>query len=505
MDAGLFVVGLASILVVLEAAMQRRIGLDLADEGYLWHGSLRTAEGGTPMEDFRSYDPGRYYWCASFFRAFGDSILTLRAAVSVFLWLGLVAGLAVTTEVTERPMGLAFTGLVLIVWAHPRHKRFEHALSLIGVWVVLQVLHDPSGATLLMAGAVAGIGGYFGRNHAVYMVVSHIGAFLLLLVTPLPDPQIGSVGLWMLGGVLGYSPMLIRWATSPGSMRFYIREKLLIFAKRGSTNLKLPFPWPWAARRGGRRTIIFAGDVLHRLLLIGAPIFLIALAVGSLVEFGAADPVWPLAVTLVGVPYSHHAFGRADLAHLGQALSPFWLGVCMLLVGLDPSPGQIALSLAVLALAAITIARTVPLAARRISGRSYVTVDVGRAVLSVPGPVARTVNAIRSFLDESVAATAAVFFAPNYPGLYPLTGRRSPIHNTFLIFPETANRQADMIDQFESSRVEVAIIRRIAPERRSDLGLERTHPLLWAHITENMEELELPDLPNDHRAFRRPA
>src|SRR5262245_43804997 len=74
-----------------------RLGLNTADEGYLWYGVQRTVAGAVPMRDFQSYEPGRYWWCAAFAGVFGDGILVVRAAAVAFHALGLFLALLVAS------------------------------------------------------------------------------------------------------------------------------------------------------------------------------------------------------------------------------------------------------------------------------------------------------------------------------------------------------------------------------------------------------------------------
>jgi len=49
---------LAFSLVAALFLLQGKILINLADEGFLWYGTLRTACGELPLRDFQSYYPG---------------------------------------------------------------------------------------------------------------------------------------------------------------------------------------------------------------------------------------------------------------------------------------------------------------------------------------------------------------------------------------------------------------------------------------------------------------
>ena len=75
------------------------IGLILADEGFLWYGSWQTSLGEIPLRDFQSYDPGRYYWIALFFKLFGAGPISLRASLCVMQIIAISFGLLILQRV----------------------------------------------------------------------------------------------------------------------------------------------------------------------------------------------------------------------------------------------------------------------------------------------------------------------------------------------------------------------------------------------------------------------
>src|SRR3972149_5936241 len=92
---------MALALVSLSFLLQGNIGLNMADEGLLWYGTIRTADGDIPTIDFRSKDPGRYYWTAGWSLIFGEGIMALRLSVSLFQVIGLTFGLLAAKRVVK--------------------------------------------------------------------------------------------------------------------------------------------------------------------------------------------------------------------------------------------------------------------------------------------------------------------------------------------------------------------------------------------------------------------
>ena len=104
----------AAVLVALDFYLFGNVDLNLADEGYLWYGVLRTLEGEVPLRDFQSYEPGRYYWCVAWSSLFGSGILGVRVALAIFQAIGLIAGI---TDATATGAGAEAVAVFFVGWS----------------------------------------------------------------------------------------------------------------------------------------------------------------------------------------------------------------------------------------------------------------------------------------------------------------------------------------------------------------------------------------------------
>src|SRR2546423_15390133 len=81
---------LSALLVIVFFFLQGDVGLNIADEGFLWYGTIRTTLGEVPIRDFQAYDPARYYWGAFCFKIIGNhGIIALRISEALFQFVGL--------------------------------------------------------------------------------------------------------------------------------------------------------------------------------------------------------------------------------------------------------------------------------------------------------------------------------------------------------------------------------------------------------------------------------
>jgi len=195
---------LSALLVILFFWIQGDVGFEIADEGFLWYGTIRTAIGEVPGRDFQAYDPGRYYWGALWFKLLSnDGIISLRISQAIFQFLGLSVGLMLLRRVLRSWLALLVAAAVLLLWMFPPWKIYEPVITIFAVYFAVLLIERPSTKRHLMAGIFTGLAAFFGRNHGAYC----FAAFLLLIVFIWWRMDRGSlllrVGAYCLGVVIG--------------------------------------------------------------------------------------------------------------------------------------------------------------------------------------------------------------------------------------------------------------------------------------------------------------
>ena len=120
------------------------LGVNFADEGYLWYGVEAVLRGLVPIRDFQSYDPGRYWWAAVWSLVLGKGLMPLRLSCALFASLGIFAGLLAARRVCRRLEFLLGMGLLLAAWMHPRYKCFEQSIALMFVYAGVLLIEKPS-------------------------------------------------------------------------------------------------------------------------------------------------------------------------------------------------------------------------------------------------------------------------------------------------------------------------------------------------------------------------
>jgi hypothetical protein len=492
-----------AIATAAAAALWRLRLLDpvVADEGYLWYGSLRLLAGEIPHRDYRSYEPGRYLWCALPMAVLGGRLPVLRAAVHAFYLLGLAAALGSLRASGLDWATLVLSALTLVAWAFPQHKLFEPALTMLAFAAFLAFTTSPAPATAAAAGAIVGIALVFGFNLILYS-----GAALALLIgLALATGTWSSPRLaWLsLGGSVAALPFLVPFAVSPGFRRAFVDRRITRILRRRAANLPLPMPWPWRPataqmrwlppwRRRAVGALFVLLPALPCLWLLGA-----ALARGS-------EPARPGSAALVAAALGaftwHHAYSRADLPHLAQSIVPVLL-LLQLGAARSPAPALCALLLAVASLSLLDPLQ--PSTRRRLHPQAFPRRELPAGRITLTREQSGLVDCLASLRAAGAAPDRPVLAVPTLAWLYPMLGLKSPVYDTYGVWPATPREQARMIEELERSGAPIAVVSNGTFDGSEDLRFSRTHPEVFRHLRGHFDAVECATLPADVYLFRR--
>jgi hypothetical protein len=499
-QTNVFLIIVAAALVFGGFYFHGDIGLNIADEGFLWDGVRRTALGEVPIRDFNAYDPGRYYWCAVGSHFFGDGLIALRISTSFFRLLGLYFGLLAARRVVHRLPGLVAVGVLLWWWNPTYYKTFETTAAFAAVYFGVRLIENPSNRIHFVAGVTAGIVAVFGRNLGLYTVVAHaciIGylQFKHLVDTPLPRRLVA----WILGIVVGNSPLLLVLAFMP-SFASAFAESLAFHFQLGQTNLPLPVPWPWAlSTTESRLENLVALAVGVGFLTLAAFCILGALSVVFLSGHKVRENALFVSSVFSALTFGHHAFARADYEHLAHVIPPLLLGFVAVLSALV-SPGvarsripfiarYASAAIAIVLLALVTFIATLPYNFpvqyyEKLGAHwTYEKTAIGGDSLWLPK---WQVDAIRMF-DGVIARYSKpgdrFVIGPYEAGLYSVFGQTCPIWNAYMVYPETTSRQERMITELREKEVGLILVNDAAAVDGNPLyRFRNSHPLLWQHL-----------------------
>ena len=481
------------------------VGINLADEGYLWYGTVALRQGQMPMRDFHAYDPGRYVWTAAWSFMLGQGLVSMRLACVFFQCLGLVAGLLAARRLSRNAVFLCSTALLLCIWMHPRYKVFEQSIALMSVYAGVLLLERPTLGRHFGVGLFGGFAAFMGRNHGAY----HIAAFTLLIA--LTSWGNGwkiwwfrSVS-WCGGLILGYLPQWLLFLLVPGYWKSFSAELGTIVAK--GTNLSASVPWPWLVSGGYPlwwQTMI----VIERTFYIALPLFLVVAAIRILTlrrEGFARHPVF-LAAACVALPYTHYVFSRPDSEHLAHGAPVMALGtvaICFTFSRRWPQFGAVssAMMLGASLLANIPhfgwffALTSPPETVRRVSVR-------GEPVLMMDYH-AHVLASAQRLAEDYARPDEPILFLPNLPGLYPFVGRSSPTRQIYFIFPASPEEDRALLAEINAAGVQWVMLHDYALDGRDDLRFRNTNPIVFAYLQKNFISVPVPTLPRDMTIWHR--
>jgi hypothetical protein len=482
-------VALAALVCVGVFFLQWRYGFNWADEGWLWYGSQRTALGQISIRDFFSYDPGRYYWSALFFKLLrGNGLYEQIAANMAFGALGLATIYFVMMKSRiARTWRLAVLLLLGLVVGFPRHKTYEQALSLICVAGIAFLMARPAARLRWLAyGVLTGVAAFIGRNSGLYFAAA--GLLLILLLKTVRVEFVPSRALLFgsCGVLIGYSPMLFMLCFVHGFAAAFYQS--ILFSPHWQLGLPIPFPW---------RVHLKGLPQIDALQVRAVSILCLAAPATYLISIWAwvkkpCDPMLKLAcaASLAGLPFLHHAFDRADFSHIAQSVAPFVIAAAACSVHLSQEKQRGWFFAAFGAMTLLVLACWLPmeplvqhLRTEAHNPGSIQQIEIDGKSFEVPRDQADVMTAVSAAFQRCGPANGRFFAAPYYPGLYAFLHTRAPVWETYLIWPRSDELQQQEISSVQRNNTALFLLNRsVTIDGQPALRLPDTNPKLVSYI-----------------------
>ncbi len=504
------VIILAVTLVAISLLLQCNIGINLADEGFLWYGTEQTLLGKVPVRDFQSYDPGRYYWCAFWMKLLGNGIISLRLSVAIFQAIGLTLGLLALRRYIRSWKVMVVAGLILLMWMIPRHKLFDSSLSMATVFFALRLIENPSLRQHFISGIFVGLAAFLGKNHGLYNFLA-FSMMVLFIRFKLEKIDLIRSGFCMGCGILlGYSPMLVMMLVVPGFLDSFLLPLAIIF-RRGSTNLFLPIPWPW---RYDYSKMNFAQSV--GVLSIGSFFLLLPLIhifniISVLIckKDDFKNKSLLAAAGFTGIVYMHYAFSRADIGHLALGIAPLLIALFALpfAFGLNRKTIRCTLGLALLLFMTFHSAGKYSPFYQKVNPgyTAYAKCDINGDNLWLPSWKTAYIRTVKQIDSQMVPPDEGFLMVPWSPGFYPVLQRESPLREVWYLDQQTETRQKEMIQEIEQKKVNWILLNNLPMDGKEELRFSNTHKLLWEYFNEHYQLLRVQGLPgNIYLLHRKP-
>ncbi len=470
------------------------IGLDFSDEGYLWYGSQRVMHGEMPIRDFLAYDPGRYFYTATFFWMFRDTgLMTARIAGYSVTGLVIASLVYITLDSGERRnehrLPSLVTGLVVallaLVWIFPYYKVFEHAASILLVLALYKLFSAQNRFAWGVLGACVGAMAIIGKNHGIYGAAASVLAFLILTLKPRrSSPDLKDAGAWCLGIVIGYLPMIIAFLTVDGFAQAFIAgvEELL---RLGKSNIPLPVPWPWTVdyKRWG---ILLSAPLAA--IGLGFVVLLILPALGAAYLFRKrsvepADAAF-VATVCAAVPYAQYAFSRADLEHLTPAMLLMMLAVMTAPVFARPA-ARVTAMVALVVYSGVVFFDTPPMNYWLARGNHWVLTPIRSEEILVPDYQAAVLLHRRALVESHPGNLNSFLALPNMPTLHAIYETQMATHDIYVLSAVLESHEEAEIARLTNASPRLILISNFPLDHKDEWRFSNLRPRMYQWINRN--------------------
>ena len=469
----------ALLLPIAALGLQGPLGLGFYDEGFIWYGAQRVLAGEVPLRDFQSYDVGRYHWSAAWmFLAGDDGILPFRMGNALLIASTLAIVVWLIRSVPGRSVALTLLATATVwLWMAPDFRAADFFAPVVLVAGLSRLLETPSMPRRWAEyGVCYGLAAAIGINHALYGCIGLVLAVALLVGL---DRTCPTRRCWLAlgaGMAAGYGPVLLLHAAVPDFTAAFIDSMRILFEVR-TTNLELPLPT--------REPLA--------LLFVAAPAFWLVCAARIVRDRGGqrlrsrSGAVFA-AAALLAVPYAHYALSRADVTHAVVSTLPL-LVAAWTFPFKQPMWGRIGVLVLVLGSASL-LPRQPAWAA--LAGDKLESVVVGSTAMRVDPSVAMDLRLLKTLAERHAPDGRTFYAAPYWPGAYAVLERRAPHWEIFALFPARPERQRRELERLIEADIGFAVLSDWQVDGRVELGLARTHPILFDHVRNCLDRIPLP-------------
>lgn len=491
---------------------QWHYGFNWSDEGLLWYGSQRTARGEIPLRDFFSYDPGRYYWTAFVFKALrGDGLFEQIVANDLFGLIGLVACyVAMSRAGINRAWRAASLLLLAVMLGFPRYKIYEQSLSLFSaIGITFLLSSKPNSRHWFIFGVLTGLAAFVGRNSGLYFVAAALLTLVLLRSAGDKIHRGRLQAAFFAGVAVGYAPMLYMMARASGFAAAFFHSLSVL-----NPQIPLPIPFPWHMN-----TVGLHGIDLLQVTALSFLCLVVPLIYGYLIlKWCTSKPCFQGAyrmacgASIAGLPYLHHAFSRADIFHIAEAILPFGLATGAFAAHLwNLKRRGLSLTLFFSSFALILagwLPREPAISYRRIEASHPAMVEQieisGRSFV-VPASQAQVMRAARAAFQSCGCGDGNFLAVPHYPGMYAFLKTRAPFWEVYYLFSRDDDFQARHVAAIINNGTSLVLINPNATVDGLDrLRIDKTYPQLLRYIQTHFQHLETVALPEGFELYYLP-
>jgi hypothetical protein len=259
----------------------------------------------------------------------------------------------------------------------------------------------------------------------------------------------------------------------------------------------LPIPFPWRVHLRGLKGIDLLQARAVSWLCVAVPLTYAGLLLVGMRKRRALDGGETLAIAAssAGAGFLIQAFYTADFFHIAQGVVPFVVAAGAFSAHLWRRGARrwsmFAFSCLLVLVLASWATREPALEHLRTeanppAGRDRIAID-GK-VFEVPTEQAEIMRRVETAFEDCRAGDGGFFTAPYYPGLYAFLNTRSPVWDTYFLWPRSEQIQQAEIESLERNRTALVLLNReFAINGRESLKLSATNPKLAGYVATHFE------------------